>query len=46
LGERFGGVLGLPAKFVIDRAGRIVGRIDGPVDASALAAELTRVADE
>lgn len=46
LGERFGGVLGLPVKFVIDREGGIVGRIDGPLDSAALARELKRVLAE
>jgi len=36
LGERFGGVLGLPVKFLIDRDGRIAGRYDGPVAPATL----------
>ncbi|MCA9677435.1 MAG: TlpA family protein disulfide reductase [Kofleriaceae bacterium] len=40
LGERFGGVLGLPAKFLIDRDGRIADRRVGPVDTAELARAL------
>jgi len=40
LAERFGGVLGLPAKFLIDRLGRIAARHDGPMDPAVLAGEL------
>jgi thiol-disulfide isomerase/thioredoxin len=28
LGERFGGVLGLPVKFLLDRQGRLLGRVE------------------
>jgi thiol-disulfide isomerase/thioredoxin len=40
LGERFGGVLGLPVKFLIDRDGRVAGQHAGAVDPAALAREL------
>ncbi len=46
LAERFGGVLGLPAKFLIDRNGRIAGRYDGTVDPAALARELSALLSE
>ncbi|MCE9579086.1 MAG: TlpA family protein disulfide reductase [Deltaproteobacteria bacterium] len=46
LGQRYGGVLGLPVKFVIDREGRIASRHAGPIAARELAAELTALLDE
>ena len=46
LGERWGGILGLPAKFVIDRDGRIAGKHVGPIELAALTAELDRLLAE
>ena len=45
LAERFGGVLGLPAKFVIDRHGRMVGRSHAR-DIAELARELDQLLQE
>jgi peroxiredoxin len=36
LGESYGGVLGLPVTFLIDRDGRIAGKEEGAVDLTAL----------
>ncbi len=46
LGQRYGGVLGLPVKFVIDREGRIAFRHAGPILARDLAAELNTLLAE
>jgi peroxiredoxin len=46
LGERFGGVLGLPVKFFIDRDGRIARRHDGPAEPAVLAGELEALLSE
>lgn len=46
LAERYGGVLGLPVKFLIDREGRIAARHDGPTEAAALARELSALLAE
>jgi cytochrome c biogenesis protein CcmG/thiol:disulfide interchange protein DsbE len=43
LGERYGGVLGLPVQFLVGRDGRIVRRYDGAVDAGALEREVEGV---
>jgi cytochrome c biogenesis protein CcmG/thiol:disulfide interchange protein DsbE len=40
LGERFGGVLGLPVKFLVDREGRIASKHVGAVDPATLAREV------
>jgi cytochrome c biogenesis protein CcmG, thiol:disulfide interchange protein DsbE len=40
IGELYGGVLGLPIAFLIDRDGRIRARHAGPTDPSALRQEL------
>jgi len=40
LGERWGGILGMPTKFLIDRDGRVAGKHLGPVDARALEREV------
>lgn len=45
LAERFGGVLGLPAKFLIDRDGRMVGRSQAR-DIAELARELDQLLEE
>jgi thiol-disulfide isomerase/thioredoxin len=45
LGERFGGVLGLPVKFLVDRQGRLVGRLD-TADPAKLGPELDRLLAE
>jgi peroxiredoxin len=36
LAERFGGVLGLPLSYLIDRDGRILGRYQGDLDLNEL----------
>ncbi len=46
LAERFGGVLGLPVKFLIDRAGRIAHKHVGPVEPATLARELDELLAE
>ena len=46
LPERFGGVLGLPVKFLIDRQGRIAARHDGAMDPAVLAGELQALVAE
>jgi cytochrome c biogenesis protein CcmG, thiol:disulfide interchange protein DsbE len=46
LAQRFGGVLGLPVKFLIDRKGRIAGRHDGAMDSATLARELSTLLSE
>ena len=40
LGERFGGVLGLPLSYLIDRKGRIVARYQGELDLKELEAQI------
>ena len=45
LGERFGGVLGLPVKFLVDKQGRLVGRLD-TADPAQLRPELDRLLTE
>jgi hypothetical protein len=40
LGESYGGVLGLPANFVIDRSGRILARHVGVTDLKSLEQEI------
>ena len=40
LGERFGGVLGLPLSYLIDRHGRIVGRYQGELDLKQLESKI------
>lgn len=40
LAERYGGVLGLPVKFLVDRDGRIAGKHAGAADPERLAREL------
>jgi len=40
LGERFGGVLGLPLTYLIDPQGRIVGRYQGDADLKRLEAQI------
>ena len=46
LGERFGGVLGMPAKFLIDRQGRIAAKHHGAVDFTQLERELNALIAE
>ena len=46
LGERFGGVLGMPAKFLIDRQGRIASKHAGAVDFGLLERELQQLLSE
>jgi len=43
LAERYGGILGLPVAFVIDRAGRIYSRHDGATDPSAIRRDIERL---
>jgi thiol-disulfide isomerase/thioredoxin len=45
VGERFGGVLGLPAKFLVDKQGRLLGRLDTG-DPAQLRPELDRLLAE
>lgn len=40
LGERFGGVLGLPLSYLIDPNGRIVGRYQGDLDLKQLESQI------
>jgi cytochrome c biogenesis protein CcmG, thiol:disulfide interchange protein DsbE len=40
LGERFGGVLGLPLSYLIDRDGRIVGRYQGELNLNDLESKI------
>jgi cytochrome c biogenesis protein CcmG/thiol:disulfide interchange protein DsbE len=40
LGERFGGVLGLPLSYLIDRDGRILGRYQGDLDLNDLESKI------
>jgi thiol-disulfide isomerase/thioredoxin len=40
LGQRFGGILGLPVKFLIDREGRIAARHEGAFNHAALTRKL------
>lgn len=40
LGQRYGGVLGLPVKFILDRDGRIAFHHSGAIGGRALAAEI------
>lgn len=44
--ERWGGVLGLPVAFVVDRAGRLCARHEGEHDLSALEADVVRLLAE
>jgi cytochrome c biogenesis protein CcmG, thiol:disulfide interchange protein DsbE len=43
LADQYGGILGLPITFVIDRNGRIVARHVGATDASVIEAEIRRL---
>jgi thiol-disulfide isomerase/thioredoxin len=43
LGSRFGGVLGLPLSFLIDRRGVIVARFEGETDQDALDAQVRQL---
>ena len=43
LADQFGGILGLPITFVIDRSGRIAARHVGATDASVIEAEIRRL---
>jgi cytochrome c biogenesis protein CcmG, thiol:disulfide interchange protein DsbE len=43
LADQFGGILGLPITFVIDRSGRIAARHVGATDASVIEAEVRRL---
>ncbi|MGA7109841.1 MAG: TlpA disulfide reductase family protein [Terracidiphilus sp.] len=43
LGSRYGGVLGLPLSFLIDRSGVIVARFQGETDQEALNAQLRQL---
>lgn len=45
LGEEYGGVLGLPITFLIDRDGRVVGRIKGETDLHSLEIAVRRLLD-
>lgn len=46
LAERWGGVLGLPVAFVIDRRGRLVARHEGEDDLSAVEKDVVRLLKE
>jgi thiol-disulfide isomerase/thioredoxin len=46
LAERYGGVLGLPVKILVDRDGRVAARHTGPVDAAVLEREITALLAE
>ncbi len=46
LGEAYGGVLGLPITFLIDRDGKVVDRIKGETDLHALEREIQTVLRE
>jgi hypothetical protein len=46
IAERFGGVLGMPAKVLIDRQGRIASQHAGAVDFGLLERELQQVLSE
>jgi cytochrome c biogenesis protein CcmG/thiol:disulfide interchange protein DsbE len=41
LGERYGGILGLPQSFLIDRQGRILARYKGATDPALMEAAIT-----
>lgn len=43
LAERYGGILGLPVAFVLDREGRICSRHDGGADLAAIRREIERL---
>jgi cytochrome c biogenesis protein CcmG, thiol:disulfide interchange protein DsbE len=43
LADQYGGILGLPITFVIDRSGRIVSRHVGATDPSVFDAEIERL---
>jgi len=43
LAERYGGILGLPVAFVIDREGRIYSRHDGGTDPAAIRRDIERL---
>ena len=43
LAERYGGILGLPVVFVIDREGRVVGRHEGETSVTAAEADLKKL---
>jgi peroxiredoxin len=43
LADQYGGILGLPITFVIDRSGRIAARHIGATDASVIEAEIRRL---
>lgn len=43
LGTRYGGILGLPVTFLIDRRGTVVARLEGAADLDALERQLRRL---
>jgi thioredoxin-like negative regulator of GroEL len=43
LGEAYGGVLGLPVTYLMDREGRIVAEFKGATDLNAMEARVKRV---
>jgi cytochrome c biogenesis protein CcmG, thiol:disulfide interchange protein DsbE len=45
LGEEYGGVLGLPVTYLVDREGMIVRRIKGETDLHVLEFEVKQVLD-
>ena len=45
LGEEYGGVLGLPVTYLVDREGKIVKRIKGETDLRVLETEVKQVLD-
>lgn len=46
LGERYGGVLGLPLTFLIDRSGVVRARFQGETDLDALKKQLNLILDQ
>jgi thiol-disulfide isomerase/thioredoxin len=45
LGTQYGGILGLPVTFLIDRKGQIVARIQGEADLNAMEDQIRRLLD-
>jgi thiol-disulfide isomerase/thioredoxin len=46
LADRFGGIMGLPLKFLVDRRGRIAARVQGAVSITSLRTALEQLARE
>jgi len=43
LGDEYGGVLGLPVTFLIDREGRVVAKLKGETDLAALESQVKQL---